>query len=151
METMPIYPREKTRAESEVEAQLNSPFDAWWERVGLPPQHFVYLLFDQYGHLLYCGITNNLRVRLADHYSSKPWINEVVKVEVERHDTREESKARETQLIKQRGPVWNVAEAQHLANAVSYFTRKLAEECHVAPVAVSRLLEMVNLEYENTR
>ena len=43
------------------ELYAQSAFDAWWERVGLPPQNFVYLLFDAYGHLLYVGITNNLR------------------------------------------------------------------------------------------
>ncbi len=123
-------------------------FEGWWQRVGLPPQNFVYLLFDQYGHLLYCGITNNLRVRLADHYSSKPWIGEVAKIEVERYDTREEAKARESYLINNRGPAWNVAENQRLENVVSYFTAKIARECPEAQTVVARQLEIVTRAYQ---
>lgn len=104
-------------------------FDAWWSRVGLPPQHFCYLLYDQYGHLLYCGITVNLRDRLSAHHDSKPWINEVSRVEVERYDTREESKARESYLIKNLGPIYNSMENGTLDNAISYFGYKLEAKC----------------------
>ena len=132
------------------ELYAQSAFDAWWERVGLPPQNFVYLMSDAYGHLLYVGITNNLRNRLSAHYAEKPWINEVVKVDGERYDTREESKARESHLIAERGPVYNLAENQRLANAVSYFTRKITEECPVSPEVTMQLMETVNREYERT-
>ena len=148
METMPIYPREKTGAESEVEAQLNSAFDTWWERVGLPPQNFVYLLFDARGHLLYVGITNNLRNRLSAHYSEKPWIEEVTRAELEVYVTREESKARESYLIKERGPVYNLAENQRLTNVVSYFSYKIAESCPGATwEGIGQLVKAVDRQY----
>lgn len=138
------------RESAEMDA-LNSAFDTWWARVELPPQNFVYLMYDAYGHLLYVGITNNLRNRLSAHYAEKPWIGEVAKIEVERYDTREESKTRESYLIADRGPLFNIAENAHLENAVSYFTWKITEECPAAQPIVARMMETVDLEYENAR
>lgn len=129
------------------ELYAHSAFDGWWERVGLPPQNFVYLLFDGREHLLYVGITNNLRNRLSAHYSEKPWIEEVARAEVEVYVTREESKARETHLIKERGPVYNLAENQRLTNVVSYFSYKIAEKCPSAAWEISQLLKTVERQY----
>lgn len=123
-------------------------FDEWWNRVGLPSQNILYKMYDKYGYLLYVGITNNLRIRLKAHFDEKPWINEVAKVQVEWLRTREELKERESFLISDSGPIYNLAENHRLTNAVGYFTRKIMEECPESRSAVVDVMERVTKGYE---
>lgn len=130
----------------QIELQ-SAEFDAWWVGAGLLPQNFVYFMYDHVGHLLYVGITNNLRNRLSAHYADKPWIKQVKRIVVERYDTREESKARETFVIKNQGPIFNIAEAQHLTNWVNYHTYHMAEACPEAVSVGERLAEVADRQF----
>lgn len=125
-------------------------FELWWQSVGLAPQNFVYQMFDSRGHTLYVGITNNLRNRLSAHYAEKPWIEEVATVKVERYETREASKQRESDLIREVGPVYNLAENQRLSNVVSYYTSKLASECPAAAEVGVQLAAIADRQYRGS-
>lgn len=104
-------------------------FDEWFERVHGGEPTFVYLMYDEHEHLLYVGITNDLMTRMRSHYREKPWIEEVSSLVTSLYPSREEAKARESRLIQELGPVYNVAENQSLENVVSYFGMKLEEAC----------------------
>jgi predicted GIY-YIG superfamily endonuclease len=71
-------------------------------------EHLVYLLYDGSGSLLYVGITDRGPQRLVEHYRTKPWFHQVARIEFERHVTRDKAAARETKLIRQRHPRFNV-------------------------------------------
>lgn len=69
----------------------------------------LYRLFDSAGVLLYVGISDNLKVRFADHAASKPWWPDVARRTIELHTVRSAAEAAEDAAIKAEHPVHNLA------------------------------------------
>jgi predicted GIY-YIG superfamily endonuclease len=67
----------------------------------------VYLYQDAHNVLIYVGITKQGPGRQNQHNSSADWWRYVAHQDVEHYDTRDEAKARETWLIKNRRPPFN--------------------------------------------
>lgn len=64
--------------------------------------------FDVNHVLLYVGVTGDPGARWRAHSNEKAWWREVVTVEVEHYDTRDEVEAAEALAIKSEGPLHNV-------------------------------------------
>lgn len=72
----------------------------------------LYRLFDSEGRLLYVGITFNPRNRWAGHSATKSWWKQVVRREVEWHETRRAAESAEATAILAERPLYNVAGAE---------------------------------------
>lgn len=70
--------------------------------------HALYRFFDAAGDLLYIGITNDPSKRFGRHASDKPWWEEVDRIDLERHPSREAVLAAEAAAIKTERPRYNV-------------------------------------------
>jgi len=72
----------------------------------------VYRLFDGEGRLLYIGITFNPRDRWNGHSGTKSWWKDVVRREVEWHETRAEAERAEVAAIRAEHPLYNIVGAE---------------------------------------
>lgn len=68
---------------------------------------YVYRLIDADDLVVYVGTTNNIKRRIADHKSNKPWINEVVRVKGSTFQDKGKAAAEERRLIKKLQPKYN--------------------------------------------
>jgi predicted GIY-YIG superfamily endonuclease len=68
---------------------------------------FLYRLYDKEGHLLYVGITFNLRTRMRDHARDQEWWPQVARRTMICYATREEASRAETEAIKTEHPRHN--------------------------------------------
>lgn len=71
----------------------------------------VYRMYDADGQLLYVGHSKSALKRLGDHLNDKPWIQDVVDVNLEHFDTVEQAKAAESAAISNEFPLHNIAGA----------------------------------------
>ena len=71
----------------------------------------LYRFYAAGGRLLYIGITDDLRARLAAHEARKSWWPEVRRTTVEWHTTRQEALAAEAAAIRAECPVHNITHA----------------------------------------
>lgn len=71
----------------------------------------LYRLFDLEGTLLYVGITDALKNRMAQHAGEKAWWPAVVKKTVTWYGSRAEAEAAESAAIQDEAPIYNVAQA----------------------------------------
>lgn len=69
---------------------------------------YLYRLFHE-DELLYVGITLNIDQRLAAHRTQKTWWNDVTRVGLEMHDSRESADHAETVAIQTENPRYNEA------------------------------------------
>lgn len=68
----------------------------------------VYIYRDEFGTLIYVGITGRGSARQREHNRSKAWWQYVSTQEVEHYGTRLEALARESELIRTHMPPYNV-------------------------------------------
>lgn len=68
----------------------------------------LYRYYDAAGELLYVGISNNALRRLAQHEASKTWQDNVTRVEIEAHPTREAALGAERRAIASENPIHNL-------------------------------------------
>ena len=81
----------------------------------------VYLYRDQYGFLLYVGITSRGVSRNTEHAGSKLWWKYVEQQDIEHYDTRHEALKRESDLIREYRPPFNVQlNASHQQSMQAY-------------------------------
>ncbi len=91
-------------------------------------KHAVYRFFDANGALLYIGLTVDPGARLRAH-RSKPWWFDIVRIEIERHETRQAAAIAERAAIKAEEPIYNV---EHTPKALGRSGRTASgndEEC----------------------
>jgi predicted GIY-YIG superfamily endonuclease len=77
-------------------------YDAWRAKV-LPTQYTVYFLYSG-DELLYVGCTNNLDMRLRDHWRQKPWMASVDRIELQTYNTRKAAGRAEHDFIRSLRP-----------------------------------------------
>lgn len=68
----------------------------------------VYRMRADDGSLLYVGCTKNLKHRMAEHKSVKPWWNDVASVDVDEFDDRADALLAEAEAIGTENPQYNV-------------------------------------------
>ena len=68
----------------------------------------LYRHFDEWGDLLYVGISLSPIARLRQHRRSAHWMEEIVRVEIEWHPSRREALAREREAIEREDPKHNI-------------------------------------------
>ena len=68
----------------------------------------LYRHFDANGELLYVGISLNAVSRLAQHRQTSPWFDEIARIEIEWHPTREDACDAEITAIHTEHPRYNV-------------------------------------------
>lgn len=73
--------------------------------------HALYRFYDEAGHLIYIGITNDPGRRFTQHGSTKVWWRAVRGISLEWHLTRTEALAAEKRAIKVERPMMNVVRA----------------------------------------
>jgi predicted GIY-YIG superfamily endonuclease len=78
------------------------------EYAGHPDRFALYRLYDANGGLLYVGVTDNLKVRLATHAKAKPWWPSVVRKTVAWHVTRTSALTAEAAAIRAEVPLHNI-------------------------------------------
>lgn len=69
----------------------------------------LYRHFDGAGELLYVGISLNAVSRLAQHRLEANWFDEIARIDIEWHPTREAAEAAERAAIKAEYPRHNIA------------------------------------------
>jgi hypothetical protein len=69
----------------------------------------LYRHFDSDGVLLYVGIAVDPTNRLKQHLNVSHWRDSIVRVEIERHPTREAALAAELEAIRTEKPLHNIA------------------------------------------
>lgn len=72
----------------------------------------LYRFFDRFDRLLYVGISHRPFDRLGQHRSGKSWWTQIVRVQMEHHDSRRAAKDAESVAIHTERPLFNVAEDQ---------------------------------------
>lgn len=70
----------------------------------------LYRLYSATGDLLYVGITDHLKVRLAAHAKDKTWWSQVARKTVEWHPGKPEAEAAEAAAIRTEKPAHNIIE-----------------------------------------
>lgn len=85
----------------------------------------LYRLFDSEGRLLYVGITFNPRNRWAGHSATKSWWKQVVRREIEWHETRYAAEAAERAAILAERPLYNIAGAEEPPPSMAPKTRRI--------------------------
>jgi predicted GIY-YIG superfamily endonuclease len=70
----------------------------------------LYRLYSAAGDLLYVGITDHLKLRLAAHAKDKPWWGQVARKTVTWHPSKDEAAAAEAQAIHEERPAHNAME-----------------------------------------
>jgi excinuclease UvrABC nuclease subunit len=75
----------------------------------------LYRHFDAEKKLLYVGISLSTFARLSQHKEHSPWFEQVMTVEIEHFETREEAMAAERKAIKTESPQFNIAMKKTLA------------------------------------
>lgn len=69
----------------------------------------LYRHFDKNGQLLYVGIAWTSVERLMNgHRSNSHWFNDIVRIEIERFETREDARKAELEAIDKEKPVHNI-------------------------------------------
>lgn len=68
----------------------------------------LYRHFDKSGRLLYVGISYTAISRLVGHRSNAHWFDEIVRIEIERFQTREAAAKAELEAIKNEKPLHNL-------------------------------------------
>jgi predicted GIY-YIG superfamily endonuclease len=68
---------------------------------------YLYRCFDQYGTLLYAGITGDIAQRMSDHAKDKFWWGDVVKTSHQAFETREQALWAEWAVISTCHPLHN--------------------------------------------
>ena len=68
----------------------------------------VYLMFSHIDALLYVGITKNGMRRMVEHERTKPWFDQVARIEIERYEELIYAARREKRLIEKFAPLYNV-------------------------------------------
>lgn len=68
----------------------------------------LYRLYDRDGHLLYVGVSNNLRRRWDMHSRAQPWWHLVAGREAEWHPDRASAEAAEVAAIQSESPRFNI-------------------------------------------
>jgi hypothetical protein len=92
----------------------------------------LYRLFDTEGRLLYVGITFNPRNRWAGHSQSKSWWKQVVRRDIEWHETRYAAEAAEAAAILAECPLYNIAGAEEPPPPVAPKQRRVRPAGHDA-------------------
>ncbi len=72
----------------------------------------LYRFYDHAGDLLYVGITGDGKSRFGAHRRSKPWWDEVTRIEIERHPNRDTARSAEVRAIREEKPRYNIADVQ---------------------------------------
>lgn len=72
----------------------------------------LYRLFDQYGALLYVGISTQPETRWSQHASDKPWWSLVQHRKVEWHPDRATAETAEREAVRAEMPLYNTAGAE---------------------------------------
>jgi excinuclease UvrABC nuclease subunit len=93
----------------------------------------LYRHFDAEKKLLYVGISLSTFARLSQHKDHSPWFEQVMTVEIEHFETREEAMAAERKAIKMENPQFNIAMKKTLA--------EIAKEEKVLFAETRRVLE----------
>jgi len=70
----------------------------------------LYRLYSHTGNLLYVGVTDHLKTRLAAHAKEKPWWPEVVRKTVTWYPSKPEAEDAEALAIREERPAHNVME-----------------------------------------
>lgn len=76
--------------------------------------HNLYRCFDENDNLLYVGISWSAPLRFRGHSVTSPWWGDVVRVSLERYQSRPIAEAAEQQAIRTEAPRYN---AQHAVEA----------------------------------
>ena len=100
--SLAIGPNRKAWFESDVKAWVEAR-----EKEQAEPTN-LYRHFAGDGRLLYVGISLNAIIRLAAHRTRSSWFDEIVRVEVERHPTRQAALAAELAAIRNEKPLHNI-------------------------------------------
>src|SRR4051812_4140719 len=78
---------------------------------------FVYTARDVAGCVLYVGVTEDVRRRLAEHQRSSPWWGLHAQIDVDEFDTMAEAKAAEDDGICRYDPPYNIRGGHGCASA----------------------------------
>lgn len=84
----------------------------------------LYRLYPQTGELLYVGITDHLKVRLAAHAKDKAWWPQVTRKTVAWYPTKPEAADAEARAIQEERPVHNIAEPARLGGPTRHGRNK---------------------------
>lgn len=100
----------------------------------------LYRHFDASGTLLYVGISKGAIARLQAHEGSSHWANQIARVTIARHPTRDAALAAERMAIRSEGPLHNIV---HVV-----VTKPKAEKSPPKPrVDISALFDAMQREY----
>lgn len=77
----------------------------------LGPPTTLYRLFDEFGRLLYVGITSSGPARFDQHARSKPWWPTVSSIQLDHHENRRAALAAERAAIASEAPLYNLVGA----------------------------------------
>ena len=69
----------------------------------------IYRHYDQYGNLLYVGISKSIIKRTLQHEASSEWFEKVVAITVTRHRTIREAESAEAMAIAIEKPIHNIS------------------------------------------
>jgi hypothetical protein len=72
----------------------------------------LYRHFDKDGVLLYVGISICVVSRLYTHSHNSRWFNEITRIDIDKHETREDAEKAEEEAIKKERPKYNVMHAR---------------------------------------
>jgi predicted GIY-YIG superfamily endonuclease len=92
--------------------QATTPFCAWLDGLRITTVYSVYKMYDETGKLLYVGMSEDVRRRLREHRKEKPWIENVVAVEVTPYLDKNTALEAEAKAIQEDGPLFNTAHRQ---------------------------------------
>ena len=67
----------------------------------------VYSIYNQYGDLIYIGISVNPKSRLANHLGEKFWSEEVSEIKIKWFESVRDARDEEERLIKEKKPKYN--------------------------------------------
>jgi hypothetical protein len=68
----------------------------------------VYRFYNDAGHLLYVGITDNWPARFHEHAKKSAWYKEARRIDLKPFDSREDALAEELSAIHNEDPLWNI-------------------------------------------
>jgi hypothetical protein len=93
----------------------------------------LYRHFDAEGRLLYVGISKNAVCRLNGH-QSKSWYDDLARVEIEKHPSRDHALYAESVAIRVENPLYNIERPERLHPDIA---RKMREARARAPLGVA--------------
>lgn len=82
----------------------------------------LYRHFDSKNTLLYVGVSLNAVYRLSQHKTTSRWFDDIARVDIEKHATREESIIAETEAIVKEKPIYNIMKKNQKIPASKQFS-----------------------------